>query len=85
MKAKVLIRHVFCLHTQSRVQQMWKRMRGVARQAVEVRDANSLTAVSIDAVSGMYLRNGSAVTSAEWLPVKRKTDNYFSLYIVLFH
>lgn len=82
MKAKVLIRRVFCLHTQSRVQQVWKRMRRVARQ---VWDANSLLAVSIDTVSGMYLRKRSVVTSAEWLPVKRKTDNYFSLYIVLFH
>lgn len=85
MKAKVLIRHVFCLHTQSRVQQVWKRMRGVARQAVEVWDANSLSAVSIDAVSGIYLRKRSVVTSAEWLPVKRKTDNYFSPCIVLLH
>lgn len=51
------------------------------KQAGKVWDADGLPSVSVDAVSGRCLRNGSPVTR---LPVKRKTDNYFSLHIVLF-
>lgn len=38
--------------------------------------------LSVDTVSGRCLRNGSSVTFAEWLPVKRKqtTISHFNLF-----
>lgn len=64
---------MFCLHTQSKAQRAWKRADErecwVGRKAW---DPSSLTPMSADTLHRRSLRDGSAVTFAEWLPVERK-------------